>query len=257
MVVSLLLILAGICAGFINTLAGGGSAIALSVLFVLGVPLNVANGTYRVAALAQTLTSACTFHSAGALLFAVPAVLGAILGAQIAVNLSEVVFERVAAVMMIGVLFMVIFQPHRRLAESDEPLLGENSVLAYVIFFLVGIYGGFIHVGVGYLMLISIAVAVGSNLVEANAIKVVIIFLYLIFALGVFVWGGMVHYHYALLLAVGQMGGAFVGARMAIEKGSGFIRWLIVAFILLMLPHLLGIVDVVELMRPAVEWMTG
>ena len=94
------LIVAGLMVGFINTLAGGGSIISLSVLMVLGLPANVANGTNRIAIAVQTLTASGSFRQQKVLdtrkgiILGIPAVLGSIVGALIAVDINEDFFER-------------------------------------------------------------------------------------------------------------------------------------------------------------------
>ena len=110
---------AGIVAGFINTLAGSGSAISLWALNLLSLPLEIANGTNRVAILLQTFTATRLFHKQGkiewnrAVWLIVPAVAGSILGASLAVSLDREILKRVIGVVMLMVLFLLFIKPKR------------------------------------------------------------------------------------------------------------------------------------------------
>ncbi|MCF8339328.1 MAG: sulfite exporter TauE/SafE family protein, partial [Bacteroidales bacterium] len=100
------LITTGLLVGFINTLAGGATIISLSMLMFLGLPLNVANGTHRIAAALQTFTSVATFRSKNVLdwrkglILGIPVIIGSIIGARIAIEIDEAVFEKIVAGVM-------------------------------------------------------------------------------------------------------------------------------------------------------------
>ena len=114
-----LLIIAGIMVGFINTLAGGGSIISLSVLMMLGLPATIANGTNRIAITIQTLTATASFRQQKvldlkkAIHMAIPATLGSLLGAWIAVDINEDVFEKAIGVVMLIMLIFVFYNPKK------------------------------------------------------------------------------------------------------------------------------------------------
>jgi uncharacterized membrane protein YfcA len=114
---ALLLIGSGILVGFINTLAGGGTAISVAVLMMLGLPANVANGTNRIAVIFQNITSVKAFSNnqllpwKKATVLAIPTVIGSILGALIAVDIDEAFFRKAMAVIMLIMLFFVIVKP--------------------------------------------------------------------------------------------------------------------------------------------------
>ena len=94
------LIVSGIFVGFINTLAGGGTIISLSLFMFLGLPANIANGTNRVAVILQNLTSVSEFRRKKVLDFkkgnklAIPTMVGAVVGAQIASDINEAIFRK-------------------------------------------------------------------------------------------------------------------------------------------------------------------
>ena len=155
----LVIIAAGAAAGFINTLAGSGSLITLPLLIFLGLPANVANGTNRVAILLQNVVGVSSFHRQGVmdwrggLWLALPASLGAIVGAQIAVNLNEEVMRRTIGALMVVMLVVIIVRPNRWLVGRPEMQQRRPSWTQALIFFGIGIYGGFIQAGVGIFLL--------------------------------------------------------------------------------------------------------
>ncbi len=119
----LLLIGVGFVVGFINTVAGGGSLISLPVLIFLGLPPAVANGTNRVAIVIQTATATAGFKSKGVSTFpfnaylGISALLGAIIGARIAVDVDGAAFNRILAIVMVAVIVIIIFKPKTFLEE--------------------------------------------------------------------------------------------------------------------------------------------
>lgn len=245
-----ILIVAGFMVGFINTIAGGATVISLSVLMFLGLPANVANGTHRIAALFQTFTSTATFHKKHSLDFnkglrmGIPVAAGSIIGAFIAVDIDEETFRKAVGFVLIIMVFALIFSPKKFLKANEELIRKKIGPKQYFVFFLLGIYGGFIHIGIGYFLLVGIVLMGGYELVRANAIKVMIVFMYVFFALGIFLLHGLVNLKFGLILAVGQMAGAFTGARFAVKWGANIVRWMMVVIILFLMGHYLGVLDV-------------
>lgn len=247
------LIVSGVLVGFINTLAGGGSIISLSILMFLGLPANIANGTNRIAILGQTLTGVASFKQQKVLDFrkgiilAIPAIIGSLVGAWIAVDINEKVFEIAVAVIMIFMLFFILYKPNKFLYGRKELIEKKIGFYQILIFFLIGVYGGFIHVGVGYFLLAGIVIGAGYDLVKANAIKVLIVLLYTPFILIIFILDDMINWKYGLILTIGTFIGAFVASRLAVSKGVNFVRWVIVIVILLTSAQLFGIFDIKDI----------
>ena len=247
------LIVSGVLVGFINTLAGGGSIISLSILMFLGLPANIANGTNRIAILGQTLTGVASFKQQKVLDFrkgiilAIPAIIGSLVGAWIAVDINEKVFEIAVAVIMIFMFFFILYKPNKLLYGRKELIEKKIGFYQILIFFLIGVYGGFIHVGVGYFLLAGIVIGAGYDLVKANAIKVLIVLLYTPFILIIFILDDMINWKYGLILTIGTFIGAFVASRLAVSKGVNFVRWVIVIVILLTSAQLFGIFDIKDI----------
>jgi uncharacterized membrane protein YfcA len=228
----------GFIAGFINTLAGSGSLITLPILILLGLPANVANGTNRVGVLMQNIAAAAAFRQHDALdtgaswKLILPSVLGAVLGAELAVDLDEALLRRLIGMLMLVMLAVILFKPERWLATHNvrrEPRL----IVEVPLFFAIGVYGGFIQAGVGIFMLAGLVLGAGFTLVNANAVKNLIVLVFTVAALLVFVLNDQVRWGLGLMLGLGQAAGAWVAVRMAVERGAAFVRWVVVVIIVL------------------------
>ena len=245
----IILIIAGFLLGFINTLAGGGSIVSLSVLMMLGLPAPLANGTNRITIAIQTLTSTASFKQQKvlplrkAIYLSIPAVIGSLIGSWIAVDINEEIFQKAVGVIMLFMLVFILFKPQKYIYGRTEVIEKPLNWKIYIIFFFIGIYGGFIHMGIGYFLLMSIVLGAGFDLVKANAIKVFIIFIYTPFTLAIFLWNGLVDWKYGLILSVGSVAGAYIASRLAVNKGVEFVKWVIVIVILVTAGDMFGLYD--------------
>jgi hypothetical protein len=243
------LIGSGLVVGFINTLAGGATIISLSLFMLLGLPANVANGTNRIAVFFQTLVSVGSFKkqkvldTRKGLILSIPTVIGSVIGARIAIEMNEKIIERAFAVIMLVMLFFVLYKPQLWLKGSEKVVSGKMKPWQVILFFFIGIYGGFVHVGVGYFILAGVVLGAGYDLVKANALKVLIVLAYVPFTLVIFMWNGQVNYTYGLIHAIGNVIGAYVASKIAVNKGVNFIRWFMVAIIIIFSAQLLGLID--------------
>jgi uncharacterized membrane protein YfcA len=241
-------IAAGFMAGFINTFAGSGSLITLPMLIFLGLPANIANGTNRVAILLQNIVGVSSYRqqkvldTRGGLILGMPAVLGAIVGAQIAVDLDAEVMRRVIGGLMVFMLFVILVKPSRWLVGRSE-MTRRPGVMQHLIFFAIGAYGGFIQAGVGIFLLAGLVLGAGYDLVRANAVKLLIVLCFTPFALAVFVIGDQVQWGIGLILGIGNMLGAWVASRMAVKRGVRFVRFVLIAVVIAAAVKFLGIFD--------------
>lgn len=243
------IVAAGFLAGFINTLAGSGSLVSLPMLIFAGLPANVANGTNRVAILLQNVVGVRGFRSHGllnlrqALWLAVPAAFGAIVGASIAVDLDAVAMRRAIGVVMVLMLVVMLVNPRRWIEGRPGQVRARPGWKELVAFFLIGIYGGFIQAGVGIFLLTGLVLGAGFDLVRANAIKVFIVLFFTVPALAVFVRNQQVAWSMGLLLAVGNMSGAWAGTRFAARPGAAvWVHRLLIAVVVYSAVRLLGLV---------------
>jgi len=244
-----LLVAAGFVAGFINTLAGSGSAVTLPLLIFIGLPASMANATNRVAILLQNIAAVTSFRQRGVLdergawILSVPAVLGSVLGARLSLTLNEELLQRIIGLVMVVTLAVILARPKRWLEGTLERLSGTPKVWQLLLFFCIGMYGGFIQVGVGIWLLVGLVLGLGYDLVRANAVKVTIVFFFTIAALAVFVLNGQVQWREGVILGMGNMMGAWAGARFAVDKGVVWVRRVLIAIVVFAAARLLGVLD--------------
>lgn len=247
-----LLILAGFMVGIINTIAGSGTVITYSLFMMLGLPVNIANGTIRLGVIMQTLASTLNFRKHNILdwkkgfKLALPVVIGSIIGAQIAVEINDAIFKKILAGILFIMLIFMFYKPERWLKDQVHKIQSKPTLIQLSLFFVIGIYGGFIHIGVGIFMLSVLVLNAGYDLVKANAIKVMTVLLYSPFALAIFMMNHQVHYGIGLIAAIGNVFGGIVGSKMAISWGSNFVRWVLIVVIVVFSAYLL---DIPELLR--------
>jgi uncharacterized membrane protein YfcA len=228
---AVLLVVGGGVAGFINALAGGGSAITIPILNEM-VGISTANGTNRIAILAANLSAIAGFQQGKAIPWKravpllIPTVIGAGFGAWAATLTSPGLMRKVFAVVLLLVATSVVLRPARWVEERDEAL---HEPWRTVAFLAIGFYGGFVQAGVGFLLLAGLVLGGGLNLVNGNAAKVVLIAAYTPVTLLLFARAAQVDWSVGAVLATGQMTGAWIAARLAITKGADWVRWILVA----------------------------
>ena len=233
-----LILVTGVFAGFLNTVAGGGSLLTLPVLIFLGLSTADANGTNRVALFVQNASAIMGFRRKGvsdfgySLLFTVPTLFGAWAGARRAVTISDDQFLRILSGVMVVVLFLTLFSPTKKIQVGSDRLSRTRQSIAVLAFWALGYYGGFIHAGNGFLIITALTLITGFDLVRANAIKVFAIFFYTIIALVAFIIGGKVNWPLGLTLAVGNATGAWIGSHWAVDKGEKWIKAVLVVAVL-------------------------
>ena len=236
----LLLVGVGFVVGFINTVAGGASLISLPILIFLGLPPAVANGTNRVAIVLQTAIAVAGFKSKGVSTFpfniylGISALLGSVIGAYIAVDIKGETFNRILAIIMVAVVLIIIFKPRVNVAELEERITGKYLWMGMLAFFFIGIYGGFINAGIGFIIILFLHYVHRLSLVRTNATKVAVVFIYTLAALVVFALNDKVIWKVGLVLALGNGLGAWFSSRISVDKGDGYIKIFLIGMILVM-----------------------
>ena len=237
---ALIVIAAGTVAGFLNVVAGGGSLITLPLLIFLGLPSAVANATNRIAIVGQNIFAVAGFSSKGvstwpySLYLGVSALVGAVIGARIAVDIEDKLFNRILSVVMVLVAVAILIKPLKKPGQQEERLEFKYQVIGIISFFGVGIYGGFIQAGVGFIMIPILTSINRLSLVKTNSAKVFVALTYSSAALVVFIVEGMLNWGIGLTLALGNAVGGWIGSRWSVAKGDVWIRRvLIVAIVVL------------------------
>ena len=236
-------------AGLVNTLAGNGSAITLTILTeILGLPGNLANGTNRVGVFTQTIASTYGFYHNGRLdltgrrLHVITTIIGAILGTIVATQISNEQFHQVFRFLMVFMLLVILVKPARWLRETDL----ERQPSRWVIipaFLALGFYGGFIQMGMGIIFLAVTVLGARFSLLDANILKSYIIAIYTVPVLIIFHVQGLIDWKFGLFMAIGQTVGGYLMAHYA----SRFPRANLWAYRLLILMVVLAIIKLFDL----------
>ena len=236
----IVLIGVGFIAGAINTLAGGGSLLTLPILIFLGLPPNIANGTNRIAILFQNVFTTAGFKSKGVVTFpfsiyvGISALFGSLIGAQIAVDIKGDTFNKILAVIMVIVVIYMVFQSKTKQQSIIEKTSGKQLWFSIFLFFFVGIYGGFIQAGVGFIMLLILSSVNNLSLVKSNAIKVTVALIYTVSAVAIFAYNDKIDWKVGLTLAIGNSVGGWIASRWSVKKGDGLIRKFLIVMIVIM-----------------------
>lgn len=235
-----LLFMAGLVAGTLNVVAGGGSMLTLPVMIFLGLPATVANGTNRVAILAQNVVAVAGFRRHGMWeagwmrLAAPPALVGAALGTWVAIRIGDLAFQRVLAGAMVAAALWMVWRPLKGAEgnRSGPPEEGWRRLLLAGAFAGVGFYGGFLQAGVGFVIL-AVTTSAGLDLVRGNALKVLLVLVFTPLALAVFQVSGKVDWGMGLALASGNVLGGLLGVRLTVLKGHEWIRRVVTVTVVL------------------------
>lgn len=227
-----LLLGVGVIAGTLNVIAGGGTLLALPVMIFLGLPPSVANGTNRVAILVQNIGAVWGFHRhrivdwSWLVLAAVPVLIGAAFGTWAAILIDDAAFRRVLAGVMVAVAVWTLWDPLKHRPVGDTMRAAETAqgrAGLFLAFLVVGVYGGFVQAGIGFLILAVVTIA-GMNLVRGNALKVLLVLTYTPLSLALFAASGKVDWGLGVALAAGNFIGAHVGVHLTVLKGHAWIK---------------------------------
>jgi uncharacterized membrane protein YfcA len=252
---ALLILVGGFAAGVINAMAGGGSLLTVPLLSLVGIGGTVANGTNRMAVLAQNVTSAWGYSRRGVgdrrqtLPVLIPAGLGGLIGSLGATRIDDQLFERIFGTLMLPLLALSLWPP--RAAPSAAPAAGSEPGrpwprwLVTATFFGLGLYGGAVQAGIGLVLLLVLSRA-GFDLVTANGIKTQVILVITAIAVPVFVLNGQVRWLAALVLSAGTGLGGYAGANLAVEGGERVIRPVLVVVVLVLASRMLGLWELID-----------
>ncbi|WP_421877827.1 sulfite exporter TauE/SafE family protein [Marinoscillum sp.] len=227
---ALILIGVGLFTGVINTLAGGGSLITLPLFIFMGLPSSEANATNRIGVFLQSLVAAGGFKSKGVSVFpyafyvSITAVIGCIIGAYFAVDIRGELFNKILAVVMLVVMVLTLMKPYLQKKGAEELFSPKSKFLSITLFFFVGLYGGFIQAGVGFLIIATLTGIHGLNMAKTNSIKSFVIVCYTLVALGIFWWEDQIRWDYGLTLAAGNSAGGWIASRWSVGKDDKWIR---------------------------------
>src|SRR5688572_499339 len=201
-----LIIVTGFAAAFLNTVGGGGSLFSVPILTFLGLPITNANATSRVAILFQNITAVGGFRSKGvelpwpySLYLGLSSLGGGLIGAILASRIQDEIFNKIFVIVMFVSVGLILYNPFR--SDGREKLDFKSQLTGSICFFFLGIYGGFVQAGIGFLVIAVLSVVNRFNLVKSNYVKVFAAIVYTAVSVAVFAWEGKIVWLTGLVLA--------------------------------------------------------
>ena len=231
-----------------NVMAGGGSLVSLPLLLFLGLDSGMANGTNRLSIAIQNITAVAAFRKNGvgshrlSLMLAIPALPGAVAGAITSMTISDLMFRRLLAGIMIVVLVLTAFR-HRRPSPgtgTEDSLTAKQKILTSLCFIGIGFYAGYIQAGIGIIVIGLMSLTTHLDLVRINFYKVWVIGLCTWVAMIVFAGYNQVHWPIACILALGNAVGGWLGGHASIAGGEKWILRVFTVVVIAMAIKLLG-----------------
>ncbi|WP_432797989.1 sulfite exporter TauE/SafE family protein [Poriferisphaera sp. WC338] len=229
----ILLAITGLIAGFVNTLAGGGSFLTIpALIYFFNLPPQIANATNRFSVIFYAGTSSSIFLKHGLtdyrlmLRLLIPSIVGAVCGAGAAAILPPKSFQLIFGIAMILMALTFILKP--KILLETRHRTKPTPIKELFVFYLIGFYGGFMQAGVGLLLLAGIAIFHAKDLVKSNAIKVTLAFFFGFVSVAIFAYYGQIDYVKGAVIAIGAIIGALIGAKLAIKKGARLIFFFVI-----------------------------
>ncbi|OEK03229.1 integrase [Roseivirga sp. 4D4] len=228
----LILFAIGLIAGIINTLAGGGSLLTLPVLIFMGLPPNVANATNRIGIFFNGIFAIKGFQSKGSKIdkyslgLGIAAFFGAILGSLIAVDIKGETFNRILASVIVLVVAYMLFGT-KLSSGKEERVSPKSKIFGLIAFFLIGIYGGFLQAGVGYVIMAALTFINQFSLLKTNVTKVIVVPIYTLASLGVFIYNDLINWELGIALAIGSALGGWLTSRWSTRVNDQWIRYFV------------------------------
>jgi uncharacterized membrane protein YfcA len=206
----------------------------------LGLPPATANGTNRIAIIVSASSATLGFRSKNintfplSIYLGIAAFFGALIGSRIAVEIDGLLFNKILAIIMIVVVVLMVFKPNYKADLLQARTTGKTLIWSMVAFFFIGIYGGFINAGIGFIIMLFLNYVNKLDLVRVNATKVTLVLIYTTAALATFILSGHIDLKYGIALAVGNAAGAFFASRYAVKKGEGVIKTVMMVMVVAM-----------------------
>lgn len=236
---ALLIILVGFGAAFLNTVGGGGSLFSVPILTFMGLPITMANATSRVALLFQNIFAVGGFKSKGielpwpySLYLGIASLGGGLIGALLASQVPDEVFKKIFVGVMIGAVALIIYDPFK--SNGEENLTASRQWWGSFLFFFIGIYGGFVQAGIGFLILAVLSMVNNLSLVKSNYVKVFAAIVYTAVSVIVFAIEGKIVWQTGLILAIGHALGGWYASRWSVDKGEVWIKRVMIVSVIAM-----------------------
>jgi hypothetical protein len=233
-----LLVLAGLAAGAVNAIAGGGSLISFPALLAVGYPSVTANVTNAVAVLPGYLGGSLAYRDElrgqrpRAIALGVTSAVGAVAGAALLIVSPASVFEAIVPFLILASCALLAAQPalSRRMRPPAEGAEAHRSLRLHASTFATAVYGGYFGAGLGIMLLAVLALNLDEDLQRLNALKGLLSLVVGAATVAYFAVFGPVRWEAAAIMAVAAFAGGHIGVAVARRLPAGVLRGVVVGF---------------------------
>ncbi len=227
-------------AGFVDSVAGGGGLISLPAYYLAGLPPVLAAGTNKLSAALGTVVAAARYGKARQVhwLVAIAAVAGALPGSALGAMLLQVIPENTMRIIVIAAIPLVaVIVLRRKNSLVANRLLPEKYTLpaSFLTGLFIGFYDGLVGPGTGTFLILLFTLTLGMEAVKSSGTSKIVNLASNVAALVTLIFSGHVLYLLGLPAALCAMAGGYIGSGMTIKRGAGFIKWMLVAVLALLL----------------------
>ncbi|MCK5283853.1 MAG: sulfite exporter TauE/SafE family protein [Nanoarchaeota archaeon] len=240
----LIVIFVGLIGGAYGTLVGGGFLIIIPALIFLGLPPHVALGTARLGGLGSNSAGWYKFHKKGyvnyktGLIIAIPVFFGALIGANIVINISETILRYVVGIITLVILIFMVLKPDIGM-KGRRKAIKHHNIIGVIISFILGIYGGFYGAGLGTFLTYLLVLLFGQTFLESAGTRKISAFFMNIVPAVVFAMKGLVNFYIGIVLFLATFTGSYIGAHYSDRIGDIWIKRLFFVVVLIMAVKLL------------------
>ncbi|CAN5743346.1 sulfite exporter TauE/SafE family protein [soil metagenome] len=228
--VIVLLSVTALLAGTVDAIAGGGGLITVPALLAAGLPPHLALGTNKGQSVAGSAAALVAFWRAGRVdrtqaLYAFPlGLVGSLVGAELVLLISKDALRPIVIVMLFGAAVLLLV---RKPTRAEDAPSRKGAVIAAILALVIGCYDGFFGPGTGTFLIVGFVALCGKSLVTATADAKVVNFASNLAAVAAFAHEGSILWELSLPMAVGQLCGGLIGARLALKGGAPLIRTMV------------------------------
>ena len=225
----IILFIVALFAAGIDAIAGGGGLLVVPTMLILGMNPLVTLGTNKLQSCFGTATSSYNYFKNGLLkennikLLAIISFVGSLIGTFLVSQLSNKLLNNLIPILLIGAAIFLIIN------KGNKFNISKSVVLAFLpLVFLIGFYDGFFGPGTGTFFVMTFLIIKNRSIMQATAATKVLNLSSNFASFLVFQYKGLVIWELALIMAIAQVTGAYIGSKLAIKNGEQFVRPVIV-----------------------------
>jgi uncharacterized membrane protein YfcA len=231
-------VITGMIGGFFNTFVGAGSLLSIPVLMILGLPPHTAIATNRLGVIGSDIAGWYEFHVKkmidykAAVVLAVPALIGAVLGANLILQFDEANLRKIIGAVTFLILILIMANPRAGIEHIKYKAGGRRYLTAVIVSFIVGVYGGFYGAGAGTFLFYILILFFGETFLESAGTHEVANLSFSVTAALIFAYNGIIDYVWSVPLFIGSFAGSFISAYYSEKIGNVWLKRLFFAVVL-------------------------